>query len=73
MSYRPQVGDTVRIKNYTGVLHPNTVWDVKEVRPDIVQLAVHTGDLTMQRHHEHWRDIDQLIQVKRLEQAGNGQ
>lgn len=66
MSYQPKVGDTVRIRNYMGFLHPLTIWVVKETRPDLSLIAVPTQGSRIgmvQFTNDHWIDNSQLIKV----------
>lgn len=64
MNYTPKVGDTVRIKDYIGMLHTQTVWVIKEVRPDLSRVAPYDDPtkLLMFRNTV-WIDNDRLIKV----------
>lgn len=64
MGYLPKIGDTVRIRNYTGMLHPMTVWEIKETRPDLSRIDIYARkNDTRFDDYEHWIENEKLIRV----------
>lgn len=63
--YKPLVGHVVMIKNYSGSLHPRTMWVVKEVRPDLSLIVLPDRNLAGKiiEAHTRWVENDQLVKV----------
>lgn len=68
MAYQPKKADIVSILDYKGMLHPLTLWVVKETRPDLSLVCVpdQKPDGTVVETHEHWVENKQLVKQIRL-------
>lgn len=69
------VGDIVVIKNYTGMLHPLTEYEVLEIRPDLAKLRVRgrgTGGV-LGFTNESWHEVTRLSIVHKCRCTNVGQ
>ncbi len=63
MGYKPQKNDHVRIENYSGMLHPMTIFVIKETRPDLSLVFLPTRINGVADLNEQWVENERLIKV----------
>lgn len=62
MAYKPKAGDPVKIKEYRGKFHPDTIWVVLEAREDLSKIGLPIVDALDRQTYteEQWIENERL-------------